>query len=79
LTGKITDQEISKHYLSPYPQWKEPAKIKIVKEMLIAKRAAQELIKGLNIKSLPLFEALPDTLEVPILLKWEMIFLLMVF
>jgi aconitate hydratase len=47
--------------------------------MLIAKRAAQELIKGLNIKSLPLFEALPDTLEVPILLKMEMIFLLMVF
>jgi aconitate hydratase len=37
MTGKITDPEISKHYFISYPQWKEPAKIKIVKEMLIAK------------------------------------------
>jgi aconitate hydratase len=34
--------------------------------MLIApKGGTTELIKGPNIQSLPLFEALPDTLEVP--------------
>jgi aconitate hydratase len=79
LTGKITSRDLETLLNISYPQWKEPAKIKIVKEMLIApKGGTTELIKGPNIQSLPLFEALPDTLEVP-LLKWEMIFLLMVF
>jgi aconitate hydratase len=42
LTGKITDPRDLETLLNiSYPQWKEPAKIKIVKEMLIAKRAAQ--------------------------------------
>jgi aconitate hydratase len=80
LTGKITDPRDLETLLNiSYPQWKEPAKIKIVKEMLIAKGRHNRIDKGPNIQSLPLFEALPDTLEVPILLKWEMIFLLMVF
>jgi aconitate hydratase len=71
LTGKITDPRDLETLLNiSYPQWKEPAKIKIVKEMLIAPNGGTtELIKGPNIKTLPLFEALPDTLEVPILLK----------
>jgi aconitate hydratase len=77
LTGKITDPEISKHYLHLLSTMESPLKSKI-KEMLIKGRRP-ELIKGPNIQSLPLFEALPNTLEVPILLKWEMIFLLMVF
>jgi aconitate hydratase len=71
LTGKITDPRDLETLLNiSYPQWKEPAKIKIVKEMLIAPNGGTtKLIKGPNIKTLPLFEALPDTLEVPILLK----------
>ena len=71
LTGKITDPRDLESLLNiSYPQWKEPVKIKIVKEMLIATNGhTTELIKGPNIKTLPLFEALPDTLEVPILLK----------
>ncbi|WP_339921539.1 aconitate hydratase [uncultured Flavobacterium sp.] len=71
LTGKITDPRDLETILNiSYPQWKEPAKIKIIKEMLIAPNGGTtELIKGPNIKSLPLFDELPDTLEVPILLK----------
>ncbi|MFB0911250.1 MAG: aconitate hydratase [Flavobacterium sp.] len=71
LTGKITDPRDLETLLKiSYPQWKEPAKIKIVKEMLIAPNGGKtELVKGPNIQTLPLFEALPDTLEVPILLK----------
>jgi aconitate hydratase len=46
LTGKITDPEISKHINISYPQWKEPAKIKIVKEMLIAKGRHNRIDKG---------------------------------
>jgi aconitate hydratase len=71
LTGKITDPRDLETLLNiSYPQWKEPAKIKIVKEMLIAPNGGEtELIKGPNIQTLPLFEPLPDTLEVPILLK----------
>jgi aconitate hydratase len=71
LTGKITDPRDLENLLNiSYPQWKEPAKIKIVKEMLIAPNGGTtELIKGPNIKTLPLFEALPDSIEVPILLK----------
>lgn len=71
LTGKITDPRDLETILNiSYPQWKEPAKIKIIKEMLIAPNGGTtELIKGPNIKTLPLFDELPDTLEVPILLK----------
>ncbi|SDZ86186.1 aconitase [Flavobacterium gillisiae] len=71
LTGKITDPRDLETILNiSYPQWKEPAKIKIIKEMLIDPNGGTtELIKGPNIKTLPLFDELPDTLEVPILLK----------
>jgi aconitate hydratase len=71
LTGKITDPRDLETLLNiSYPQWKEPAKIKIIKEMLIAPNdSSTELIKGPNIKTLPLFNELPNTLEVPILLK----------
>jgi aconitate hydratase len=71
LTGKITDPRDLETLLNiSYPQWKEPLKIKIIKEMLIAPNdSTTELIIGPNIKTLPLFEELPDVLEVPILLK----------
>jgi aconitate hydratase len=71
LTGKITDpRDLETLFNISYPQWKEPAKIKIIKEMIIAPTdASTELTKGPNIKTLPLFEELSDTLEVPILLK----------
>jgi aconitate hydratase len=80
LTGKITDPRDLEHYLtSPIHNGKSPLKSRLKGDANCQKGGTTELIKGPNIQSLPLFEALPDTLEVPILLKWEMIFLLMVF
>ena len=71
LTGKITDpRELETLMNITYPKWKEPAQIKINKQMLIApNELAAELIKGPNIKTLPYFEELPNELEIPILLK----------
>jgi aconitate hydratase len=71
LTGEITDpRELEKLFNISYPKWKEPDQIKVSKQMLIAPNdVATELIKGPNIKTLPNFEELPDTLEIPILLK----------
>ena len=71
LMGEITDpRDLESLKNITYPKWKEPAEIKINKQMLIAPNGAStELVKGPNIKSLPDFEELPDELEVPILLK----------
>jgi len=69
LTGKITDPRTLP---MKYPECKEPAKIRINTGMLLApppEDRTVELVKGPNIKALPLFEPLPDTLEGPVLLK----------
>jgi len=73
LTGKITDpRDLGKKSGIAYPQWKEPEKIKISKNLLNPPSVEKtELIKGPNIKTLPDFEWLPDVLEVPVLLKME--------
>lgn len=70
LTGVITDP---RDLDMTYPRIQEPAAPLINTEMLeppLAAQAAQrvELVKGPNIESLPLFEMLPDHLEVPVLL-----------
>jgi aconitate hydratase len=71
LTGEITDpRQLETLMDSTYPKWAEPIQIQINKQMLIAPNGVTtELIKGPNIKTLPEFEALPDALEIPILLK----------
>jgi aconitate hydratase len=63
LTGKITDP---RDLNIPYPSFKEPAEIIINEKMLMAPAPANahvELEKGPNIKPLPQFKPLPDTLE----------------
>lgn len=73
LTGKITDpRDLGKQLHINYPQWKEPKKIKLNREMMIEPtEELTALVKGPNIKTLPDFDVLPDTLEIPILLKME--------
>jgi aconitate hydratase len=75
LTGVITDpRELGKSLGLAYPRIAEPAEPILVTENLKAPlppaEAAQvELEKGPNIVSLPQLEALPDRLELPVLLK----------
>jgi len=71
LTGEITNpRDLEKLFHISYPKWKEPEHIRVSKQMLIAPDGQDtELIKGPNIKTLPDFEELPDTVEVTILLK----------
>jgi len=74
LTGKITDpRDLEQTMGITYPKWEEPESISINTQMLIAPANGQahevELKKGPNIKSLPEFEALPDEIEVPVILK----------
>lgn len=71
ITGKITDpRDLELEMNFRYPKWKEPTQIKINRKLLIAPTdASSELLKGLNIKTLPDFEELQDVLEIPILLK----------
>jgi len=69
LTGVITDPRTLG---MSYPKFSEPKKIMINKEMLvspIADGSAIELEKGPNIKPLPDFKELEDTIEGPVLLK----------
>jgi aconitate hydratase len=69
LTGVITDP---RELEMEYPRFKEPRKIKINTEMLIApadQPATIELEKGPNIQPLPEFEPLPQNLEGPVLIK----------
>jgi aconitate hydratase len=71
LTGVITDpRELG----MPYPKVKIPGKRILNKEMLVPPlleeaAARVELVKGPNIQALPSMDALPDRLEMPILLK----------
>src|SRR5690349_610612 len=71
ITGVITDpRELG----IPYPKVKMPGKYILNKEMLIPPLPEEEalrveLVKGPNIQTLPLMDALPDRLGLPILLK----------
>ena len=71
LTGVITDPRTLE---MPYPKVKIPKKRILNKDMLIpplpeAEAIQVELVKGPNIQALPSMDALPDRLEMPILLK----------
>jgi len=69
LTGVITDP---RDLDIDYPRFEAPHQIRINTEMLIAPAAESESIeleKGPNIKPLPDFEPLPQTLQGPVLLK----------
>ena len=69
LSGVITDPR-SLH--ADYPHFEEPSQQKINTTLLIPPSmddVAVELEKGPNVQPLPLFEALPDRLEGPVLLK----------
>jgi aconitate hydratase len=69
LTGVITDP---RDLGIEYPRFAEPKKIQINTDMLMAPadhNASIELEKGPNIKPLPPFDPLPDTLQGPALIK----------
>jgi len=69
LSGMITDPRTLN---MPYPAFKEPSDIRINEHMLVkpeTERIDVELEKGPNIKPLPSFDALPDSMEGPVLLK----------
>jgi aconitate hydratase len=69
LTGQITDP---RSLDMPYPQFRERFRLIIMEDMLEAppeSGADVELVKGPNIKPLPAFDPLPQTIEAPVLLK----------
>jgi aconitate hydratase len=69
LTGVITDPRSLE---MDYPQFVEPVEYRINTEMLVPPTNAEEevrLEKGPNIKPLPEFVPLPDTLHGPVLIK----------
>ena len=71
LTGKITDP---RSLDMPCPQLRYPEKTVVTETMIDAPPQPDEsrsvvVIKGPNIKSLPVFDPLPDTLELPVILK----------
>jgi predicted aconitate hydratase len=69
LTGVITDPRTLD---MPYPRYEEPREIQINAQMLIAPPDSGEdvkLEKGPNIKPLPPFDPLPDTISAKVLLK----------
>ena len=73
LTGEITDpRDLEEKYNMSYPQWKEPEKYAINRQLLVGPSEngkTPELVKGPNIKSIPEFGPLEDNFEVPVLLK----------
>ncbi|HET7307379.1 MAG TPA: aconitate hydratase [Gammaproteobacteria bacterium] len=69
LTGKITDPRTLD---MAYPHFEEPEEVTVNKEMLVAPAETGtdvDLEKGPNIKPLPDFDALPDKLSGPVLIK----------
>ena len=69
LTGVITDPRTLE---MPYPRFSEPDTLRINTEMLVAPPqdgTSVELEKGPNIKPLPPFEPLAETIDGPVLLK----------
>ena len=73
LTGKITDpRDLEKIYGISYPQYQPIEKELINTQLLIAPPedgSSEELVKGPNIKSLPVLEPVKDSYKVPVLLK----------
>ena len=75
LTGKITDpRDLEDEYGMTYPNASEPETITINTDQLVAPLSEEEakgveLEKGPNVISLPEFDPLPDSMEVPVLLK----------
>jgi len=73
LTGKITDpRKLEKLYKMEYPEYKYPEKEIINLEMLMSPPEDSEkfeLEKGPNVKTLPTFEKLEDSYELPVALK----------
>jgi len=70
LTGKITDPRTIDR---PYVRIQEPTHPKLITNAIVAppspaETARVELRKGPNIKTLPRFEPLPDSLRLPVLL-----------
>ena len=71
LTGVITDP---RSLDMPYPHFTQPMDLKINTSLLVPPEADSddiELEKGPNIKPMPRFDALPDHLEGPVLLKMD--------
>ena len=73
LTGKITDPRSLE---KPYPRLRHPEKTVVTIALLDAppppdESRSVELVKGPNIRSLPELDPLPDTLEVPAILKMD--------
>ena len=69
LTGVITDPRTLD---MAYPRFTPPTGLKINTALLVAPEAGDgdvDVEKGPNIKPMPVFEALPDRLEGPVLLK----------
>jgi aconitate hydratase len=69
LTGKITDPRTLE---MDYPRFEEPETLKINREMLLPPDddgTAIALEKGPNIKPMPDFEPLPDTMRGPVLIR----------
>ncbi|MEP2772253.1 MAG: aconitate hydratase [Fulvivirga sp.] len=75
ITGKITDpRELESLIKLKYPKYKEPKEILVNTQMLIAPKKDRDSIKlnkGPNIKSIPDFEELPETIELPVILKMD--------
>jgi len=71
LSGRITDP---RDLEMDYPRVGEPAAPAVISELLVAplppeQASAVELQKGPNITSIPDFDSLPESLELPVLLK----------
>ncbi|MES2307831.1 MAG: aconitate hydratase [Verrucomicrobiota bacterium] len=69
LTGMITDPRTLEF---PYPVFHEPKSFELNEQMMEAPlldHSTIALVKGPNIKALPIMDPLPDVLEGPILLK----------
>lgn len=71
LAGRVADPRTLR---MPYPKLREPERVSMTSSLIEAPIAVEEalgieLVKGPNIRSLPEFDQLPDSLELPILLK----------
>jgi aconitate hydratase len=75
LTGEITDpRDLEARFGMTYPNAEEPDDIIVNTEQLVEPPSAEEakhldLEKGPNVVSLPEFDALPDDMTLPVLLK----------
>ena len=72
LTGEITDPRIlEESHDIEFPEWSEPTEIIVDETALSAppENPGGELRKGPNVKSLPEFERVPDSLSGPVLMK----------